>query len=52
MGSRYKKNTPSLMVRGAEIRLQAHEVSPIAHGTNGLCVNTVNRDTVKKYLKR
>lgn len=40
------------MVRGAESRLQAHEVSPKAHGTSGLCVITENKDTVKKYLKR
>jgi hypothetical protein len=37
------------MVRGAEMRHQAHRVSPIAHDTNGLCVNGC---TPKKYLKR
>lgn len=52
MGSRVKKKTPSRMVRGAEVRLQAHMVNPKAHGTIGLCVNAENKDTAKKYLKR
>ena len=52
MGSRYKNKTPSLIVRGAEIRLQAYEVRPKAHDTNGLRVNAENKDTAKKYLKR